>query len=369
MCVRTSTDTFVFVFLTLLFNPLLFQQASSLHLYGRWDPNEDFFLFLSKFGFQKTDLTNKNDTQGFIFGNFTEVPFTHIVKTDWTDLPPEALIPKIRVPRSVLPTAASNETAGKGISSNVTIKNASHASISKLVNPTNLKNTSSTEKQSSVPGKNASSHQPPNQNQSMVSETFISRSKSPLPPTHVNFSINVSTSSTPAASSPSSPTSTSASNTTSRQPSAVSTLKPSTAATPTKASTTSTTTSKSTTSKAPTPSTTPVPLPAIPPPATLVVVDRGFFLEFYKNRVIDEDKDETCKRMFNRISQVSHDPFCYPEGTEDLLRRIPCPKDGICLDDLIANKSVVKEHQFTYAISDLSKAKYLLYYFLIVLVI
>lgn len=360
MCVRTSSDTFVFVFIALLFNVLLFQQASSLHLYGRWDPNEDFFLFLSKFGFQKTELANKNDTQGFIFGNFTEVPFTHVVKTDWTDLPPEALIPKIRVPRSVLPTASLNTTVENGTSSNVTIKNASHASVSKVVNSTNLKNASSTEKQSSAPGKNDSSHQPSNQNQSMVSETFISRSKSPLPPTHVNFSTNVSTSSTPAASSPSpsSPTSTSASSTTSKQPSTVSTLKPSTVATPTKASTRLSTTSKSTTSKPSTPSTTSIPLPAIPPPATLVVVDRGFFLEFYKNRVIDtEDKDETCKRMFTRISQVSHDPFCYPEGTENLLRRIPCPKDGICLDDLIANKSVVKGHQFTYAISDLSKAK------------
>jgi len=61
--------------------------------------------------------------------------------------------------------------------------------------------------------------------------------------------------------------------------------------------------------------------------------------------------------MFERISKVSHDPYCFPEGTENLLKRIPCPKDGICPDDQATNESVVKGHQFTFAISDPSKAK------------
>ncbi|KAK3596020.1 hypothetical protein CHS0354_032543 [Potamilus streckersoni] len=45
-------------------------RAGALHLKGTWRSNE-FYLFLAKFGFQKTDPKYLEDTQGFIYGNIT----------------------------------------------------------------------------------------------------------------------------------------------------------------------------------------------------------------------------------------------------------------------------------------------------------
>uniref|UniRef100_A0A146L419 Transmembrane protein 145 n=1 Tax=Lygus hesperus TaxID=30085 RepID=A0A146L419_LYGHE len=44
--------------------------CSATHLVGTWHTS-DFFLFLSKFGVQKTDLHYEKDTLGYIFGNVT----------------------------------------------------------------------------------------------------------------------------------------------------------------------------------------------------------------------------------------------------------------------------------------------------------
>lgn len=51
--------------------------VESTHLKGTFQTNE-FFKFLVKFGFQKTDRHHKEDTYGYIFGNITSkqnVPF------------------------------------------------------------------------------------------------------------------------------------------------------------------------------------------------------------------------------------------------------------------------------------------------------
>ena len=45
-------------------------RVTCLHLTGKWN-SQDFYLFLAKFGFQKTDPGKLDDTQGFIYGNVT----------------------------------------------------------------------------------------------------------------------------------------------------------------------------------------------------------------------------------------------------------------------------------------------------------
>nr|CAG4646152.1 EOG090X03T7 [Macrothrix elegans] len=52
----------------IFFNLLVFCQ--SLHITGTWHTS-DFFHFLAKFGFQKTNLKDRSQTQGYIYGNIT----------------------------------------------------------------------------------------------------------------------------------------------------------------------------------------------------------------------------------------------------------------------------------------------------------
>lgn len=48
----------------------LFLDVSSTHINGEFSTDE-FFKFLVKFGFQKTDLHYQKETYGYIFGNIT----------------------------------------------------------------------------------------------------------------------------------------------------------------------------------------------------------------------------------------------------------------------------------------------------------
>ena len=52
----------------------LVKGADALRVQGEFDLREDFFIFLAKFGFQKTDIRGPNDTQGVIYGNITMKP-------------------------------------------------------------------------------------------------------------------------------------------------------------------------------------------------------------------------------------------------------------------------------------------------------
>ena len=47
--------------------------TSALRLSGTINPQEVFFTFLAKFGFQKTEILNKDATQGYIYGNITYI--------------------------------------------------------------------------------------------------------------------------------------------------------------------------------------------------------------------------------------------------------------------------------------------------------
>ena len=47
--------------------------TNGLRVSGEFDVNHDFFKFVAKFGFQKTDQLNVGQTQGFIFGNATRL--------------------------------------------------------------------------------------------------------------------------------------------------------------------------------------------------------------------------------------------------------------------------------------------------------
>ncbi|XP_050311704.1 transmembrane protein 145 [Anthonomus grandis grandis] len=88
---------------------------------------------------------------------------------------------------------------------------------------------------------------------------------------------------------------------------------------------------------------------------TFAVLDRSYFVDYYKNRVI-YDKDEACRRMFTKISRRAYDPHCMKNGS-DYLRRVPCPKGHLCEDeDNVWN--VVKNHQFTYVIQDLKQPSF-----------
>ena len=48
--------------------------VNTLRVRGVFDLKEDFFVFLAKFGFQKTDIGDPNNTQGVIYGNITVLP-------------------------------------------------------------------------------------------------------------------------------------------------------------------------------------------------------------------------------------------------------------------------------------------------------
>ncbi|KAL1516951.1 hypothetical protein ABEB36_000778 [Hypothenemus hampei] len=90
-------------------------------------------------------------------------------------------------------------------------------------------------------------------------------------------------------------------------------------------------------------------------PVTLAVLDRSYFLDYYKNQVIF-NKDEACKRMFSKFKKRAYDATCSNDG-KDYLRRIPCPKGELCVDEV--NKwNVVKNHQFTYVMQDFKQPNF-----------
>ncbi len=90
--------------------------------------------------------------------------------------------------------------------------------------------------------------------------------------------------------------------------------------------------------------------------ATLAVLDRSNFLEFYGNHSV-LDKNKACEKMFSKINAVAYDSACYEDGAEDFLRSIPCPKDELCSEE--DNPSnVIKDSQLTFKIRDLVQARF-----------
>ena len=54
-----------------IFAVALTTPSDSLHLEGVWHSEEEFFKFLTRFGFQQTFDDDKSNTEGYIYGNIT----------------------------------------------------------------------------------------------------------------------------------------------------------------------------------------------------------------------------------------------------------------------------------------------------------
>lgn len=91
-------------------------------------------------------------------------------------------------------------------------------------------------------------------------------------------------------------------------------------------------------------------------PVTFAVLDTAHFLGYYENR-LKFNKEQACKDMFNRLNTASYDAKCNPRGIYDFLRRIPCPKGELCVDEDY-KWNVVQGNQFTYVIEDFRKPKF-----------
>ena len=87
----------------------------------------------------------------------------------------------------------------------------------------------------------------------------------------------------------------------------------------------------------------------------LVLVDSEYFLEFYGN-VTTANKRQACPAMFHKIDTIAWDYECNPQGREDFLRRVPCPKGMLCKDE-DSPERVVPNMQFTYFIQDTAQAR------------
>lgn len=82
---------------------------------------------------------------------------------------------------------------------------------------------------------------------------------------------------------------------------------------------------------------------------SLVVVDSDYFLDFFINRTV-LPQSSACNLMFDRLSKKAWDRDCNPNGAEDFVRFIPCPKHEICKDEALSY--VLPGYQFTYRISN-----------------
>lgn len=84
--------------------------------------------------------------------------------------------------------------------------------------------------------------------------------------------------------------------------------------------------------------------------ATLVVLDKNNFKEFYENRTF-KDRDVACQAMFKNVERLEHDPICNEPAIGNFLRKVPCKSGDLCAEEDLQN--VVPGSQFTYRISDL----------------
>lgn len=60
--------------ISLAFFLITIQTCAGIHLQGTFSTSE-FFKFIARFGFQKTDIHNEEVTTGYIYGNFTVLGF------------------------------------------------------------------------------------------------------------------------------------------------------------------------------------------------------------------------------------------------------------------------------------------------------
>lgn len=94
----------------------------------------------------------------------------------------------------------------------------------------------------------------------------------------------------------------------------------------------------------------------------LVVVDSQYFVQYYAQS--EKDIPRRCTNMFSKIDQIAWDSYCVRNGVEDFLRRIPCPADSYCLEELGNLSAVLADQQFTYRIIDLNQPRQVIVTFL-----
>ena len=88
---------------------------------------------------------------------------------------------------------------------------------------------------------------------------------------------------------------------------------------------------------------------------SFVVVDSEYFIEFFGNTTFLPRK-YACERMFTRVDNIAWDASCNRGGTEDFIRKIPCPKNKLCQDE--DNPAmVIRGHQFTYRVQDTNQPR------------
>lgn len=89
---------------------------------------------------------------------------------------------------------------------------------------------------------------------------------------------------------------------------------------------------------------------------TLAVLDRGYFLDYYGNSTISQ-RNIACTSMFNKINSVAFDAQCNIAGTQDFLRKVPCPIGQLCPDE-DNPKNVIENFQFSFHVEDLTQPRF-----------
>lgn len=88
----------------------------------------------------------------------------------------------------------------------------------------------------------------------------------------------------------------------------------------------------------------------------LTVMDVNYFSDYYQRRRIIP-RSMACPMMFEKIEKVAYFFECNENGTQDFIRRVPCPLNGVCVDeDNIHN--VMNGFQFTFKIQDTNQPRF-----------
>lgn len=100
------------------------------------------------------------------------------------------------------------------------------------------------------------------------------------------------------------------------------------------------------------------------PKATLVLANRPHFRQMYEIlTAFDSDSEAKCARVMLIVAQMAFDSRCYPNGNQDILRTVPCPKGKLC-DEEDDPTMVFKGNQLTYRVQDKAQARF--WYLLII---
>jgi len=88
----------------------------------------------------------------------------------------------------------------------------------------------------------------------------------------------------------------------------------------------------------------------------LTVMDYNYFIDYYNKRRI-APKSVGCSMMFENIDKTAYFYECNEKGTQDFIRRVPCQKNNLCVDE--DNKmNVIPNHQFTFKIEDINQPRF-----------